>query len=217
MKVKMKQYSLLMKLAEFFTISVKGSLLHPSYTFKNVKLLSDLAFPPLCVHCQGPTAKAGHLFCKGCTGFFELIDPQSRCPYCFAENDGRRPCPECVQKKRWQLKMASALDYLGAVSSLVKQLKYGRMPYLAQTGGQFLVAQFFRLKWPLPDMIVPVPRRHWFQGVNHALLLSQCLARSLGIPCRPLVKRKSGRSFASSPLKGAKRKAFLLKFLFKEK
>jgi hypothetical protein len=35
MKVKMKQYNLLMKLAEFFTISVKGTLLHPSYTFSN--------------------------------------------------------------------------------------------------------------------------------------------------------------------------------------
>lgn len=35
MKVKMKQYSLLMKLAEFFTVSVKGTLLHPSYTFSN--------------------------------------------------------------------------------------------------------------------------------------------------------------------------------------
>lgn len=35
MKVKMKQYSLLMKLAEFFTISVKGTLLNPSYTLSN--------------------------------------------------------------------------------------------------------------------------------------------------------------------------------------
>ena len=35
MKVKMKQYSLLMKLAELLTISVKGTLLHPSYTFSN--------------------------------------------------------------------------------------------------------------------------------------------------------------------------------------
>ncbi len=35
MKLKMKQYNLLMKLAEFFTITVKGNLLHPSYTFSN--------------------------------------------------------------------------------------------------------------------------------------------------------------------------------------
>jgi len=35
MKLKMKQYSLLMKLAEFFTISVKGTLRHPTYTLSN--------------------------------------------------------------------------------------------------------------------------------------------------------------------------------------
>jgi hypothetical protein len=35
LKIKMKQYNLLMKLAEFFTISVKGTLLRPSYTFSN--------------------------------------------------------------------------------------------------------------------------------------------------------------------------------------
>lgn len=35
LQVKMKQYSLLMKLAEFFTISVKGTLLRPTYTLSN--------------------------------------------------------------------------------------------------------------------------------------------------------------------------------------
>lgn len=35
MQVKMKQYSLLMKLAEFFTISIKGTLLRPTYTLSN--------------------------------------------------------------------------------------------------------------------------------------------------------------------------------------
>gem|GEM_PF-5462119 len=35
LKLKMKQYNLLMKLAEFFTISVKGTLMHPSYTLNN--------------------------------------------------------------------------------------------------------------------------------------------------------------------------------------
>ncbi len=34
-KLKMKQYNLLMKLAELFTISVKGTLLNPNYTFTN--------------------------------------------------------------------------------------------------------------------------------------------------------------------------------------
>ncbi|MEZ5314969.1 MAG: hypothetical protein R3E91_01985 [Chlamydiales bacterium] len=34
-RLRMKQYNLLMKLAEFLTISIKGTLLHPKYTFSN--------------------------------------------------------------------------------------------------------------------------------------------------------------------------------------
>jgi hypothetical protein len=34
-KLKMKQYNLLMKLVEFLTITVKGTVLHPTYTFTN--------------------------------------------------------------------------------------------------------------------------------------------------------------------------------------
>jgi len=33
-KIKMKQYNILFKLAELFTITIKGSLIHPSYTFQ---------------------------------------------------------------------------------------------------------------------------------------------------------------------------------------
>lgn len=35
MQIKMKQYNLLMKLAEFFTVTVKGTVLNPTYTFTN--------------------------------------------------------------------------------------------------------------------------------------------------------------------------------------
>ncbi len=154
-----------------------------------MKSLLNLFFPPLCLHCETLT---DHLFCKGCAGFFEMIDPSSRCCYCFVENSGSRPCQECVSKKRWNVKMASALDYLGAVSSLVKKLKYGRMPYLAKTGASFMVAQFFRLEWPQPDLIIPVPRRNWFCGTNHATLLAQNLAKQLAVNCQELVKRKGG-------------------------
>lgn len=135
---------------------------------------------------------SSHLFCKGCASFFELIDPMSRCPYCFRENDGKRPCPECIRKKRWGLKMGAALDYVGPVMTLVKKLKYGKIPYLAKTASAFMTAQFFQLEWPIPDVIIPVPRRHWFLGVNHAALLAKKLANSLSTTSVELIKRRVG-------------------------
>ncbi len=152
----------------------------------------NLVFPPICIHCEERVENGRHLFCAGCTGFFELIDPSCRCVYCFVEHGTDYPCPECVRKRRWGVKIASALDYLGPVSSLVKQMKYGRMPYLAKTASAFMLAQFCRLGWPAPDLIIPVPRRHWFQGMNHAGLLAHHLAQGLQTTCLPLIKRRAG-------------------------
>jgi competence protein ComFC len=157
-----------------------------------IKKAINLVYPPLCLHCEKLLDNGYHLFCRGCTGFFELIDPTSRCIYCFAENEGRRPCPECLRKKRWHIQIAAALDYIGAVGSLIKGIKYGRMPYLANTASAFMAAQFDRLKWPHPDLIIPVPRRQWFQGENHAHLLATSLALRLQSQCLPLIKRRAG-------------------------
>ena len=159
-------------------------------------MILNLIYPPLCLHCEATVENGKRLFCKGCGGFFELIDPSTRCIYCFNETAGRSPCADCIRKKCWGLKIASALDYLGAVSTLVKQLKEGRMPYLAKTASAFMLAQLNHLVtsrgWPLPDLIVPVPSRNGFQGMNHAYLIANQLARSLFIPSLPLVKRRLG-------------------------
>lgn len=161
-------------------------------------------FPPLCLHCEEDVENGRRLFCQGCSGFFELIDPSTRCIYCFCENDSRKPCPECLRKKRWELKIASALDYLGAVGTLVKQLKCGRMPYLAETASAFMLAQLMRLGWPMPDLIVPVPGRYGFQSMNHAHLIAEFLARRLGVMCKTLVKRRAG-DFSQARLSKAQR------------
>lgn len=155
-------------------------------------MIFNLIYPPLCLHCEATVESGKRLFCKGCAGFFELIDPATRCIYCFSETAGRSPCAECIRKKCWGLKIASALDYLGAVSTLVKQLKDGQLPYLAKTASAFMLAQLTRLGWPTPDILVPVPSRHWFQGVNHAHLIAAQLSCSLGIPSLSLVKRRIG-------------------------
>lgn len=152
----------------------------------------DFIFPPLCLHCEKLLDNGNHLFCRGCAGFFELIDPTTRCLFCFAENEGRAPCLECLKKKRWHLKLAAACDYLGAVGSLVKGIKYGRMPYLVKTASAFMAAQFERLQWPQPDLIIPVPRREWFQGENHAHLLAKSLACRLQVPCVTIIRRRVG-------------------------
>ncbi|MFZ0565025.1 MAG: hypothetical protein WAM28_02390 [Chlamydiales bacterium] len=152
-------------------------------------LLVNLIYPPICLHCQTPTQ---HLFCEGCSAFFELIDPATRCPYCFADNDKARPCSTCIKQKRWELQMASALNAVGPVATLVEKLKYGKLPYLAKTAAAFMTLQLANLDWPEIDTIVPVPPRLWFQRPNHATLVAKSLSHYIRKPWDSLIGRWPG-------------------------
>lgn len=92
-------------------------------------------------------------------------------------------------------RIASAFDYEGPAATLIKKLKYGRQPYLAEGAGAFLAAQFIHLEWPLPDVIIPMPMaalRKFDRGYNQSLLLAQVVGRLLNRPILDLLKRRSG-------------------------
>lgn len=90
------------------------------------------------------------------------------------------------------MRTAAALDYVASVQTSVKKMKDGRMPYLAKMASAFMFIQFERLGWETPDLIVPVPRRLWFQGMNHASLLAKELARHLKKNVQPVIGRRLG-------------------------
>jgi predicted amidophosphoribosyltransferase len=177
--------------------------------------LLNWLFPPLCLHCEEKLQIGGLLFCQGCAGFFELIDPKTRCPYCFAENEAHGPCRKCYQKKRLTLHMASSLDYLGPVATLVQKMKNGLMPHLAKTAEAFMTAQWIKLGWPQPNLIIPVPKRYCFQGYSHSALLTQELAKRLNSPCLDVLKRV-GSKLSHAKLSENQKERFELSFKLKK-
>ncbi len=137
-------------------------------------------FPSLCLHCE---ERSPNLVCKNCATFFELIDPLTRCPFCFTENEGRHACPECREKKRWRLRCASALDFTPPVQTVVGKMQGGQMPYLAKTAAAFMVMQMERLGWDEPDLFIPIPHHFLFPSTHLAKYLngkvSTCLRRGI--------------------------------------
>jgi ComF family protein len=92
-------------------------------------------------------------------------------------------------------RIAAAFDYDGPAATLVKQLKYGGQPYLAEGAGSFLTAQFIRLEWPLPDFIIPMPMaplRRFERGYNQSQLLAEVIGRLINRPVLNILKRASG-------------------------
>ena len=127
----------------------------------------------------------------------DLIDPLERCVGCFSEYEGKQGhvCEDCRQGHRVIYRAAAAFDYMGPAATIIKQMKYGGLAYLAKGAGAFLVAQFINLDWPLPDVIVPVPlkRMHgWERGFNQAALLAHELGKGLDRPVKECLRRSSG-------------------------
>lgn len=162
------------------------------------KSISYLLFPPLCIHCQLSLDDGSPVFCHTCLQQLELINPDQRCPYCFSfdfDPSIESCCRDCRNKNHSLHRMASAFDYEGPAATLIKQMKYHGQTYLAEGAGAFLVAQFVRLNWPLPDLIIPMPMatlRRIERGFNQSQLLADEVARILDRPLLDILRRKSG-------------------------
>lgn len=98
------------------------------------------------------------------------------------------------------MQVASAVDCVGPVRTLVKKMNEGQMPYLAKTGAALMFMQLERLRWKCPDLIIPVPRR------RHALLLAKHLAHYLKVDMRSYVKCRLG-DFSTQEHRYLKRRA----------
>ena len=137
----------MLRLVESFFRQVGTSFLH-------------LAYPPLCLHCREGLDADVHLFCRPCLSLLEMIDPDMRCPYCFTSEinvETEICCAECRHRMQVIHRLAAVFDYDGPAATLIKYLKYGGQPYLTESAGAFLTAQFVRLEWPMPDFLIPMP------------------------------------------------------------
>jgi ComF family protein len=156
----------------------------------------DLVYPPMCLHCEDPVASGAPL-CLFCQSLLELIDPKERCPRCFTHEfvPGQVACPKCWDEEVAFSAVGSAFDYIGPAVRLVCLFKYSKMHGLAKGLAGYLVAQYLRLGWPLPDLIVPAPIQpsHWWdRGYNQSDLLAQEVGRILGVPVESLLRKQEG-------------------------
>ena len=151
-------------------------------------------FPPLCVHCQDPTAKLKTKLCTTCLEQMSLLEIEGRCPRCFNEKESGA-CTRCRQKSSPFRRMIAAFEYAGPAASLVQQLKFGGRQELAKDLAAWMVIQFLKLEVPLPDLIVPVPQplaRTFTRGYSQSLLLAKEIGLLLDRPVGDLLKKKSG-------------------------
>jgi len=120
------------------------------------------------------------------------------CPVCGAH--GSAPCAGCAADLRRAPSLptpagvdscAALLAYDGAGRELVARLKYRN----ARSSVPFLARGMAALAPPGTDLVTwapTTPARVRARGFDQARLLAGAVARDLGLPCRPLLRRASG-------------------------
>ena len=172
--------------------------------------LLQLLYPGCCLSCaQGLAATCPH-FCGACRAAV-LTDPHRSCPRCaasvgpFARLDGG--CADCRGRP---LPFDAALrlgPYERLLQELVPRLKYHPGEGLAEVLGELWGAHAAeRFQAAGAEVVVPVPL-HWLRrlrrGYNQSAAIAGGVARALGLPCRPWLRRlrntpkQVGRSFAA--------------------
>jgi ComF family protein len=144
------------------------------------------------------------MFCNCCAEQLEMLDPSTRCPRCFSKEYSRqrRQCGSCARSACLLTQKAATFAHAGPAAVLVRRLKYCDQPYLAEGIAAFMAVQWCRLKWPLPDALVPVPMtkpRQFIRGYNQSYLLAEALSKHLKVPVWTALVRKSS-GFAQAGL-----------------
>ncbi len=181
-----------------------------------IKALLSFLYPPNCLACGGACRIPEHRLCESCVSLLELVNPLERCRRCFSPIDSLK-CRFCAKVAHPFSGVASAFEFKGPPSMLVNHLKNQRQHYLAKSLAAFLIMQFLRLDWPLPDAVisVPIPFVHrLFHGAGPGALIGREVAHFLrrpfidGIKC--VVDRHSSFRFSLKPSLEIQDKTLLL-------
>lgn len=152
----------------------------------------NLIFPKLCLHCKAVLEKKKRL-CADCLKEFELIPPETRCLHCFsALEEQRQVCLLCRRKPLPLRRVAAAFEQIGPAASLLSQFR-GSQHYLAKEIAAFLLVQFYKLQWPLPDLITAVPSSFLSRlekGYHPSFLIAKELGKMVDRPAHLLLKRR---------------------------
>ncbi|NGX41294.1 MAG: hypothetical protein KR126chlam4_01133 [Candidatus Anoxychlamydiales bacterium] len=89
----------------------------------------NLFYPHLCLHCSSKLEKNYFYFCKICLFDFSYL--------------------EC----KHNISTFAVFENIGAIKTLLKELKTQKILSITKIAAAFIVIQYFRLKWPMPDVI----------------------------------------------------------------
>jgi ComF family protein len=154
--------------------------------------VSDVVFPPTCVHCralvegEGENASPFRHLCGRCAVELDPVKPP-HCMTCghpfYGVVEGERACPKCEGLHPEFGEGRTAVLFKGPGRALVLELKYHRGLHVVADMEKIFRRAEHVLGHARGATLVPVPlhsRRARDRGYNQAQLLAEALARAAG-------------------------------------
>ncbi|ADI37649.1 ComF family protein [Waddlia chondrophila] len=152
-------------------------------------------YPPHCLHCE-KNLDEQNLLCPACLLLLELIEPSSRCRYCFTSEEVSPKwsiCRNCRRQTQLVKGFCAAFDEIGPAFDLLRLFRSGKID-LSESLSGYMYLQFIRLNWPAPDLIVPIAGSfsRWLKrGYHPSNLLAKEMGNYLQRPFSNVLKRDS--------------------------
>jgi ComF family protein len=163
--------------------------------FTLVRGLSDVVFPPSCVHCRGLVERdvegegSGSPFrhlCLRCAGQLDFVRPP-HCTICghpfYGVVEGERLCPHCEGLSPEYREGRTAVLFKGPARALVIELKYHRGLHVLGDMTEIFRRSAHVVAAARGATLVPVPlhpRKMRHRGYNQSELLAEALAGAAG-------------------------------------
>ena len=163
--------------------------------------LLHLLLPACCAGCGAPLPRRAPLgLCAPCRGRLVPL-PAPRCAACARRLDAAALpagflCGRCRARPPAYDRLLAAWSYEPPLDAVVRGLKFGRLDYLGDHLAAALAAALgseLAAAVPAGALVTPVPlhwRRRLTRGYNQAERIARPLAARLGLPYRPLLRRR---------------------------
>ena len=138
-----------------------------------IHYVNEILFPPKCILCRD--------LLKG--------EQTDICPRCRTENEDY---PQGKLKLQFVDRAAAVWYYKDNVRKALHRYKFNRGTYLAEPFGRFMAMKVLGSGMEDVDLVtwVPIsPIRRIVRGYDQDELLARVIARELGLPCEPLLKK----------------------------
>jgi len=147
--------------------------------------LLDLLYPPVCLHCDAPTALADGL-CSLCFRQLRPITaplcPVLGLPFAVSMGDDAVSAEALADPPPFR-RARAAVIYNEVAATIVSRLKYGDRPELSRFCARLMAAAGHEL-WAEKPLLVPVPlhpARHRQRRYNQSAELAHAIARLTGL------------------------------------